>query len=86
MARLLDSTQNNFMMLESTWIYYSDSNITLNLDVIGYVKNLKIERREGKFHITDHLNYKNTIYGLKIPLTYEEVVRNPSFLKDLESN
>lgn len=56
------------------------------MDVIKYVKNLKMERREGKFNITDHLNYKNTIYGLKIPLIFEEVVRNPSFLKDIENN
>jgi hypothetical protein len=56
----------------------------LNLDVISYIKNIKLERKSGVFNITDHLNYKNSIYGLKIPLTYEEVVKNPDFLKDLE--
>ena len=41
------------------------------MDVISYIKNIKIEKKIGKFNVTDHLNYKNSIYGLKIPLTYE---------------
>ena len=53
------------------------------MEVISYIKNIKIEKKPGKFNVTDHLNYKNSIYGLKIPLTYEEVVKNPDFLKDL---
>jgi len=56
----------------------------LKLEVIGYIKGIKLEKKSGTFNVTDHLNYKNTIYGLKIPLTYEEVVKNPDFLKDLE--
>jgi hypothetical protein len=54
------------------------------MEVINYIKNIKIEKKSGKFNVTDHLNYKHSIFGLKIPLTYEEVVRNPNFLKDLE--
>ena len=56
------------------------------MEVISYIKNIKIEKKTGKFNVTDHLNYKNSIYGLKIPLTYEEVVKNPDFLKDLEKS
>lgn len=52
--------------------------------MVSYINNIKIEKKAGKFNVNDHLNYKNTIYGLKIPLTYEEVVRNPDFLKDVE--
>ena len=54
------------------------------MDVINYVKSIKLVHKNGDFSITDHLNYKNSICGLKIPLTYEEVVKNPTFLKDLE--
>ena len=32
------------------------------------------------------MNYKENIGGLKIPLTYEEVIKNPNFLKDLDTN
>lgn len=52
--------------------------------MIKYIKSIKLQKRAGDFSITDHLNYKNSICGLKIPLTYEEVVKNPNFLKDLE--
>lgn len=37
------------------------------------------------FKISKYLNYKDNICGLKIPLTYEEVVKNPTFLKDIEN-
>lgn len=52
--------------------------------MIKYIKSIKLEKKSGAFAITDHLNYKTSICGLKIPLTYEEVVKNPNFLKDLD--
>jgi hypothetical protein len=57
----------------------------LSLDVIKHIRSIRIQKRSGEFVVTDYLNYKNSIYGLKIPLTYEEVVKNPNFLKDLEN-
>ena len=77
MSKLFENAQRQQIMVEN-------SNISLKMDVISYIKNIKIEKKSGKFNVTDHLNYKNSIYGLKIPLTYEEVVKNPDFLKDLE--
>lgn len=80
----IDKNQKNSALFESNLLIYIDSNIVLSLDVIKYIKGIKLERKSGEFIITDHLNYKNSICGLKIPLTYEEVVKNPNFLKDLE--
>ena len=53
--------------------------------MINYIRGIGVEKQEGEFIVTDHLNYKNSIFGLKIPLTYEEVVKNPNFLKDINN-
>ena len=53
--------------------------------MVKYIRGIGIEKKEGEFVVTDYLNYKNSIFGLKIPLTYEEVVKNPNFLKDINN-
>ena len=54
--------------------------MTLDLQVVQYIRSINIEKRPGKFQITDHLSYSHSIFGLKLPLAYEEVVKNPNFL------
>jgi len=59
------------MVLESNKWFILDANLKLKIDVVSYVRNIKIEKRSGEFNVNDHLNYKNSIYGLKLPLAYE---------------
>ena len=57
----------------------------LNLKVLDYVSAIEINNKKNKevFMITKFLNYKESVCGLKIPLTYEEVIKNPNFLKEI---
>ena len=55
--------------------------------MIHKIRNLKVGNKKlGNFKITEYLNYRNTICGLKIPMTYQDVVKNPNFLKDLNNS
>jgi len=55
------------------------------MKVVNYIQDINIENKKKNEHfkISNYLNYKQSICGLKIPLTYEEVVKNPMFLKDI---
>lgn len=55
--------------------------LTLNENVIKQIESIQFSNQKlSDFKITKHLNYQNSIGGLKLPFTYEEVVKNPAIL------
>jgi hypothetical protein len=53
---------------------------------VSFICDIKIGnfKLNEQFKINKFLNHKDNICGLKIPLTYEEVVKNPNFLKEID--
>jgi hypothetical protein len=64
--------------------YFENQGLTLDLEALEHIKNVKFANKKlDGFKITKHLNYEDSIAGLKIPLTYEEVVKNPAILQSI---
>lgn len=64
---------------------FEHNQFDLPLKVITHIADIKVDnlKKTEPFKLNNFLNYKENICGLKIPLTYEEVVKNPTFLKDI---
>jgi hypothetical protein len=55
--------------------------LTLSENVLKQIESIQFSNQKlSDFKITKHLNYQNDIGGLKLPFTYEEVVKNPTIL------
>ncbi len=62
----------------------SENKFLLSPEVIDYIKGINIkEKRPNNFNVKQHFSCDKDIYGIKFPLTYEDAIKNPSYLKDI---
>ncbi len=66
---------------------FEHNQFQLPIKVITYIQDIKIQnkKKNDMFKISKYLNYKDNICGLKMLITQEEGVRNPTFRKDIEN-
>lgn len=67
---------------------FEHNEFELSPKVIDHVRSIKVEnkKKDEEFEIWKYLNYKDSIAGLKIPLTYQEVLKNPNVIRDIDNN
>lgn len=61
---------------------FEENTFSLNRQVIDLIRNTPILQNRKNFNIKQYLNYNNSYFGLKIPMTYHEVAKNTQQLED----
>lgn len=59
------------------------ANLQLDAALVEYVKSVEILQKRKNFNIRNHLNYEISHFGLRIPMTYEEIRRNNQSIESM---